>query len=142
MKTFIAILILVLSLFPAFAQAAAAPEDAAIVTVRVDGSGHDPVNLSIELKPGQSFRVELTAASGTGYLWRLAQEPNLVNIADHTGPAFATKGKPMPGASQTEAYLFQAGSEPGTETMQILLARPWEEQGMAVKTVNLTVTIH
>lgn len=141
MKTFIAILILVLSLFPVFAQAAAATEDAAIVTVRIDGSGHDTVNLSIELNPGQSFRVELTSASGTGYLWQLVQEPNLVSIADHTDPAPATTGKPIPGTLQTEAYLFQAGSEPGTETMQILLARPWEEQDMAVKTVNLTVTI-
>lgn len=111
----------------------------ATCAIQVDGAGKGEVVMALTLLPGDSVRVELTAASGTGYSWQLAGEPKLVAV-DKSGPQ-PVRSEPGPvGAPYREVYVLRAGETAGDETIRFILARPWESK-MPAKTLTIAVTV-
>ena len=131
---------LLLLLVCAVQGVAVAKEISPKVTVRVDGMGQDAVEMAVNLSPGEYMRVELTAASGTGYEWKLEEEPKFVRV-DKTGPEPVNPEKNLSGGPYRTVYTLQAGEAPGTESIRFVLARPWEGNKAAAKSVSITMTV-
>lgn len=110
------------------------------LTVQVDGMGAS-VDMGVTLHPGEVMRVDLTAASGTGYAWQLTEETRLVKVAGKAGPQPLTADKAIVGGPYCETYMLQAGEEAGMETVRFVLARPWEDKGKAAKELTIAITI-
>jgi predicted secreted protein len=95
----------------------------------------------IELHPGETLRVQLTANRTTGYRWHasgtdgerlaLAQQPGY--SPEQTPPGTA-------GAGGMEIWQLQA-RRPGTVVLRFEYRRPWEEQKPAAKVLSFTIHI-
>lgn len=110
------------------------------VTVEMGGSGQGTAELATTLRPGEGIKVNLVAASGTGYVWQLANEPQLLKVVSKSDPQPLSEDQTLTGGPVRESFLLQAGDKPGQETLRFTLARPWESCQPA-KTLAVTVTI-
>ena len=111
------------------------------VTIRVDGAGQDTVELAVNLLHGEYMRVELTAASGTGYEWKLVEDPRLTRITEKSEPVQLSDDKNRPGGQYRITYTLQAGAESGNESIRFILVRSWETNKLASKTLMVDMTV-
>lgn len=129
-------------LFPVAAQAEgmAYREVPLKLTVQMDGAGQGVTEMGLTLQKGEGLRVELTAASGTGYEWQLATQPEHLQVVAVIGPQ-PVSDKELCGGPYRLSYVLQAGDSPGTETIRFILTRPWEDKGQEVKTLVITINV-
>lgn len=121
--------------------AAFAKEITPKVAVRIDGMGQGLTEVAVNLLPGEYIRVELTAASGTGYEWKLMEEPKLARV-EKSGPEQVYPDKNLSGGPNRVIYTLQAGEASGTESLHFVLARPWEDNKLTVKKLSVNMTVN
>jgi len=126
----------------------------------VTGDGTEVVKLdkstSIAAKVGQSIRLELEAASGTGFEWRLTGWREGGNSSATAGavPAFVKAdfdwatgaGKVEPEKSGTPGgpsnWIFEiTGTQPGAITLDFALARSWEKDQAPADQRSVTIVV-
>jgi len=139
-RQLISILVMALLLACFIPGFASAKEDAPKVTIRVDGMGQDTVELAVNLLYGEYLQVELTAASGTGYEWKLVEDPRLSRV-NKSEPVQLSADKDRPGGPYRITYTLQAGNESGTESIRFTLARPWETNKSPAKILMVDMTV-
>lgn len=113
-------------------------------------------NTTIELKVGHSARLELEAASGTGFEWRLTGWREGPNTSATAGlvPAFVTAnfdwstgvGTVEPVKAGTPGgpsnWVFEVtGSQPGATTLDFTLARSWEKGQAPADRRSVTIEV-
>ena len=124
-----------------FSVVVSAKEITPKVTIRVDGAGQDTVELAVNLLHGEYFRVELMAASGTGYEWKLVEDPRLTRITDKSEPVQLSADKNRPGGRYQITYTLQAGAESGNESIRFILVRSGDTNRLATKTLMVDMTV-
>lgn len=119
-----------------------APRD--VLTISCDdfatggqGASGAPVERTVTVTPGESFRITLCSNASTGFSW---QSPAIagsadVSLIDHQ--VLPASGA-VPGAAGSEGFTFRAASA-GTATIDFVYSQPWEggEQGAWKATVSV-----
>ena len=123
----------------------AAPRD--VLTVSCDelaaggqGAGSTPLERSVTVAPGESFRITLCSNPSTGFSW---EDPGVAGSADaslvdhQVSPASGSTA----GAAGSELFTFRAASA-GTATIDFTYSRPWEggEKGAWAVAVSVDAT--
>ena len=135
------LLILTLSCSMAAAEGMAYREYPISASIMVESSSTMHCSQSLELSPGDYFRVELFTAGGTGYQWTLTNEkPELVKIVyQHTGPVDVTQE--LAGGKTRTVFIFQVNPAVDTpETLQFALKRAWEKTVKPIQSLDISVT--
>ena len=96
----------------------------------------------IELAVGQALVVELASNPTTGYGWQWSSvdatvlkpvgEPEFVQAAASQG---------LVGAGGTEVLRFEAAG-PGTTTLELSYARPWEQDVEPIQQFTVDIVVH
>jgi predicted secreted protein len=119
-----------------------APRDVLTITcdefaAQGQGASSTPVERSVTVAPGESFRITLCSNPSTGFSWEnpvIAGSAN-VSLVDHqVMPASGS----MPGAAGAEGFTFRAASV-GTATIDFAYSRPWEGGEKGAWTVAVSV---
>lgn len=109
-------------------------------TITVDAST-ECIEESVELKPGECLRVELLAASGTGYQWELNDGSGKLALVHQATSSAATEPQ-MPGAVMRSIFILQAPEEMnGEETVVFVLRRPWEQPTQNARSAKFNITV-
>ncbi|MFN8532970.1 MAG: protease inhibitor I42 family protein [Dehalococcoidia bacterium] len=98
----------------------------------------DP-NQGIVVRSGQQFSIALDSNPTTGYSWQLSPTPDpsvVVLVTSRYQPPASSR----PGAGGVELLTFQAIG-PGTTTISLGYARPWEQNTPPVRTARFSVTV-
>lgn len=93
---------------------------------------------TVALTTGDTLRVRLVSNPGTGYRWaQAAPTPTVLTFIDSTftGPAGTAVG--APGVQQ---FRFLA-AQPGSSTLVLLYARPWETDPTSTDTVRINLSV-
>ncbi|OPY57995.1 MAG: hypothetical protein A4E55_01246 [Pelotomaculum sp. PtaU1.Bin035] len=94
------------------------------------------------VQEGQSLELALDSNSSTGYSWIYQAEPD-TNIMEMTGHGYqdkqAIEAPTIVGAGGKEHWFYKA-SRPGTTTISLCYARPWESK-MPEKTFTVKVNV-
>ncbi len=92
----------------------------------------------VEIRVGQRLTVELRANPSTGYSWALVSsgEPVILRVGE---PAFREDSR-MAGAGGTLTFEFRA-RQPGTGSLELVYARPWEKGKEPADTFAVTVAV-
>jgi predicted secreted protein len=110
------------------------------VTVKADADDATGEGLTVDIKAGDFFRVELYAASGTGYEWELlTKDLRLVEVVN----SYAAMETPdLAGGKMRTVYILRAKPDTvGQETVVFSLRRSWQPANMAAKTINCEVRV-
>lgn len=110
------------------------------MTVKVDADDAASEGLAVDIKAGDFFKVELYAASGTGYDWEVLNKAlQLVKVEKR----YSVMETPdLPGGKMCTVYILQAKPDTvGQETVGFSLRRSWEPANMAAKTINCEVKV-
>ena len=119
-------------------QAADLPVTMAVVVAGdCEGRGGE----TIEASPGQTFKVELFAAGGTGYSWTLEnkQLALMEALGDEAGPVDPTANL-VGGRTKWTFFLKLKEDAVGQETLNFALKRGWEKNVVPIRAFALTVT--
>jgi len=90
---------------------------------------------SITVKNGATFVVALAANPSTGYSWSAAANPNATYRSSEQ-----VQGRSQPGASGTQRLTF-AATAPGSSTLVLNYARPFEPGVPPVQTQSFPLTV-
>ncbi|MBP2637804.1 MAG: Chagasin family peptidase inhibitor [Firmicutes bacterium] len=110
------------------------------ITVKADADDAVSEGLVVDIKAGDFFKVELYAASGTGYEWELINKAlQLVKVEKR----YSVMEMPnLPGGKMCTVYILQAKPDTGgQETVAFSLRRSWQPADMAAKTINCEVKV-
>lgn len=90
----------------------------------------------VHLAVGDTLEVGLRQIGGTGYLWHLDALPGFLRLDadDLWGP-----GTSVAGAAGQRRFVLTALAE-GDGTVELRLARPWEDEVEDRRTVEVSVT--
>ena len=146
-KTLKIVLIMSFYIWSMVAVAAAAEDTTSqepiiAMTIKADASGAVSEVLPVAIKAGEFFKVQLSAASGTGYEWVLLNKDlRLIEVINRsTDPT--TDPLDVPGAKMCTAYILQAKPDiAGQETITFCLRQGWKLANMAAKTINCEVKV-
>lgn len=97
---------------------------------------------AVFVQPGEAIRVELYAASGTGYLWGLSGGDTgfLQQVYTSTSPAGNRRG--FAGGPVRTVFILKADENAQGESSAVfLLRRPWEKEETVSESFTLFVTI-
>lgn len=124
----------------ALAQDVPGREPPIAVTVKADADDAAGEGLTVDIKAGDFFKVELYAAGGTGYEWELLNKAlKLVKVENSYSVAETPN---LAGGKMRTVYILQA--KPGTagqETVVFALRRSWQPANMAARTVSCEVKV-
>ena len=115
-------------------------EEPVKVIIQVDGVQQGNIDMALTLQSGDAFRLDLTAASGSGYIWQMADSTTLLRVHKSEPKPLADSQK-MSGGPFLDSYTLQASDKPGTETIRFHLIRPWEDSKSPVKTLTISLTV-
>lgn len=109
-------------------------------TVIVDGQKTNASDYRMEVKPGAYIRVELVAAGGTGYEWKLLNEDlQTTEVSYKTSEPVKVELNRTGGPIKTVFIMKVKENARGEEKLVFNLVRPWEKQGKEAQTFELTV---
>ncbi|WP_280358303.1 protease inhibitor I42 family protein [Nocardia otitidiscaviarum] len=111
--------------------------DPAPSPVTVDRSAN---GTELDVRPGQRLLIRLPSNPSTGYSWGTVRFDQGILIQDGDPDYQADPGPDMPGKGGTETWAFRA-ERPGTTTLELVYARPWEEPSDADERFTLTVRV-
>jgi predicted secreted protein len=80
----------------------------------------------VNVEVGQQLRVNLPCSPGTGYSWRLIEDPGPQLSLVSSG--MTGKDSDMPGSSQTQDFMFTAETV-GVKKLRFEYVRPWDDPG-------------
>ncbi len=127
--------------------AGASPEGRAGREITVADPAHDRATLRlgprdsgrrIEIRAGARFTVALRANPSTGYGWEVVETgaPVVRQVGD---PTFVEDNREA-GAGGTITFAFRA-ERPGTASLKLAYARPWEKDKEPADTFAITVAV-
>lgn len=95
----------------------------------------DP-GVAVRLEVGDALEVRLRQIAGAGYLWHVDSVPGVLSLdSDEVdGPGTSTAG-----AASRRTFGFAAVAE-GRGTLELRLARPWEDHPERLLRLTVTVT--
>lgn len=129
---------------PTAEEAAKAAADAqAAAETGVVYAGYDRKGGEIDLKVGDTLRIELQSVPTAGYVWILGEAPAFMVPAGEGGRPTDPAHQNLPGFTGGNHYLsfdFTA-SAPGAGKFRLTEARPWEADEPPADTYELTVTV-
>lgn len=91
------------------------------------------------VKTGEKFTIKLASNPTTGYSWRLVSH-SLTKLKLIKDKEFIREKPPIPGLGGYDTFVFQA-LEPGTPTIILEYAQPWEKDKPAAKRHLIEVVI-
>lgn len=143
MKQWMILVTLLFALTPGFSSAAAAPEktpDFPVTMTVVVAGDCERGEESVEIKPGQFFKVDLYAAGGTGYAWTLVNSDfALLELAgDSAGPVDSDSTR-TGGRVKWSYFLKVKEAASGQEVVKFALKRAWEKDAAPARSFDLTV---
>ncbi|SMD12783.1 protease inhibitor I42 family protein [Sporomusa malonica] len=110
------------------------------MTVKADADDAASEGLAVDIKAGDFFKVELYAASGTGYDWELLNKALQLVKVEKRYSVMETPN--LPGGKMCTVYILQAKPDTvGQEPVVFSLRRSWEPANMAAKTINCEVKV-
>ena len=128
------------------AAAVVSAEDIAVreppiaMTVKADADDTATEGLVVDIKAGDFFKVELYAASGTGYEWELLNKDLQLLEVENSYSVMETPN--LAGGKMRTVYILQAKPDTvGQETVVFSLRRSWQPADMAAKTINCEVKV-
>ena len=104
----------------------------------------DPACATLALTPGQPCRIELSEASGAGFVWHLEELPLFLRVlegidAPQSAPARgADIDSIVVGGNTTRVFRFVA-TGPGSGRLALSMRRPWERAGARAAEVAIDV---
>ncbi|MBL1079206.1 protease inhibitor I42 family protein [Nocardia sp. 2] len=119
----------------AVTTSSATPEPAAAVTVDESANGTE-----LQMVPGQRLVVRLKSNPSTGTSWGIERLDQAILLQDGDPGYEQDPGPSMPGKGGTAVWAFRA-VEPGTTTLEMVYARPWEPASDANQRFALTVKV-
>ncbi len=111
----------------------------ALVLLATVANAADDVTERRDLRPGDRFDVTLEANPTTGYAWALAQDPNAA-VVRSLGSSFERPMDATLGTGGKDVWTFQAVG-PGTATVTLVYARPWERDVAPARTHTIDVHV-
>lgn len=101
----------------------------------------EPAQEQITIHEGETVTRVLDGNPTTGYLWKAEQLPEDAAVKVETAILPAEKGKcPLCGAPSPTQVTITA-VKPGTSTVVVNYARPWEKDQEPARTVRYKVTV-
>lgn len=100
----------------------------------------EPVAQSIELAVGQSMTMTLPGNPTTGFLWSVAECPDVVQVNLAFEQKSPESGTPLCGSPRATVVAL-TGVKGGQGTVRLIYARPWEKDTAPVSTRTYTVTV-
>ena len=88
---------------------------------------------------GDTVEVRLHSTPGTGYSWKVLHLDGAV-LAQKKAPIFVPPPQNIPGAEGHLVFNFLA-SAPGSSTLELGYARPWEKDTAPARTFTVDVTV-
>ena len=102
----------------------------------------EPVQEKITMHEGETVTRTLDGNPTTGYLWKAQEQPadSPVKVETAVVPRGRQGGRPVCGApSPTQVTITAQG--PGTATVVVNYARPWEKDTPPIRTVQYEITV-
>ena len=110
------------------------------MTVKVDADDAANEGLVVDIKASNFFKVELYAASGTGYEWELLNKDLQLVEVENCYSVMETPN--LAGGKMRTVYILQAKPDTvGQETVAFSLRQSWQPANMAAKTINCEVKV-
>ncbi len=101
----------------------------------------EPAQEQITMREGETVTRVLDGNPTTGYLWKAEQLPEDAAVKAETAVLPAEKSKrPLCGAPSPTQVTITA-VKPGTATVVVNYARPWEKDKEPARTVRYEVTV-
>jgi len=142
MFTMLSVSFLIWSMAPVVALAAdvTVQEPPIAITVKASADNATSEGLVVDIKAGDFFKVELFAASGTGYEWELLNKALQLVKVENSYSVMETPN--LAGGKMLTVYILQAKPDTvGQEVIVFSLRRSWQPANMAAKTVNCEVRV-
>ena len=92
----------------------------------------------VSLKVGQQVSLQLAGNPTTGYIWNV--QPLDDKVLKQVGESSFKAESDLAGAPGVETFVFEAVA-PGTATLSLAYARPWETDVKPDKTYSVEVTV-
>jgi len=94
---------------------------------------------AVLLATGDTLVVALASTPGTGFGWKVAELDSKM-LREIGTPEVIPGSHPMPGASATQVFHFQAVGA-GSTGLELDYVRPWEKGAAPARTFRLGVTV-
>jgi predicted secreted protein len=96
--------------------------------------------LTVPVKVGQQFAIELVGIPTAGYIWTVLEAPAfLTSAGEARGPTIAAQKRPgYAGGNHWEVFMYTA-QRPGSGTVKLVQRRPWETDKPPSDTFNVTI---
>jgi inhibitor of cysteine peptidase len=117
----------------------AAPCLTSSVLSNVPASDDDRTSVAFSGVPGDTFPLRLSTNPSTGYSWSIGQQPD-AKVVCLLQTSMVKAAVALTGAPQSQVWTFRAVS-PGTTTLTLIYARPFDHGAAPAKTVTLTFTV-
>ncbi|WP_019925023.1 protease inhibitor I42 family protein [Nocardia sp. BMG111209] len=103
--------------------------------------GSDDDGHAVTMTVGQELAVALPDNPSTGYRWQLGDlDQNVLRVDGDPQTRANPAGGFVPGGPDQAVWTFAAES-PGTTTLTLVSARPWEQSAPSGPRYSLTVTV-
>ena len=99
-----------------------------------------PVAQAIEVTVGQSMTLTLPENPSTGFMWSVAECPDVVQVGLAFEPRAPESGTPLCGSHSTTVVVL-TGLKVGQGVVKLVYARPWEKDKAPADTRVYTVTV-
>jgi predicted secreted protein len=96
--------------------------------------------LTVPVRVGQTFAVELVGVPTAGYLWSVVQAPAFIaSTGTSTGPTISAQREPgYTGGQHWEVFMFTA-QRAGAGVLKMEQRRPWEKDTPPASTFSVTI---
>lgn len=129
---------------PTAEEAAKAAADAqAAAEAGVVYAGADKNGQTVEMKVGQTLRIELVSVPTAGYVWNMDEAPAFMEPAGESTRGTDPAHQSLPGFTGGNHYLGfdYVAKAAGSGTFKLSEGRPWESDEPPTDTYTLTVTV-
>ena len=100
----------------------------------------EPAATPVELTVGQSMTVTLPGNPTTGFMWSVAECPDVVQVNLALEKVAPRSGPPLCGSPRATVATF-AGLKAGQGTVTLIYARPWEKDTPPAQKRIFTVNV-
>ena len=100
----------------------------------------EPVAQAIKVTVGQSMTLTLPENPSTGFMWSVAECPDVVQVGLAFEPRAPESGTPLCGSHSTTVVVL-TGLKVGQGVVKLVYARPWEKDKAPADMRVYTVTV-
>lgn len=93
---------------------------------------------NMELTVGQSKSINFAGYPTTGYMWRVAEAPDAVQVEVNI---YAAGSEPRMVGAPRQIVVTVTGVKPGQGVIKLVYARPWEKDKAPLETHHINVNV-